>query len=96
LYSHSTVDAACSTQGPLLLAGHLCDLGRVDGWGRCRLQQHAFNPFPTHLFFKNKFVYGTVASSPRAATDRLLGCVGTVRIDTRIYTSRLLDPHLDA
>ena len=22
------------------------------------------NPFPTHLFFKNKFVYGTVASCP--------------------------------
>ena len=56
------------------------------------------NPFPPPLtlllFSKNKFVYGTVASCPRAVIDRLLGCVGTVRIDTN-YTKRLLDPHLD-
>ena len=43
------------------------------------------NAFPTHLTFMDKFFYETVASSPRAVTDRLLGCVGTVRIDTN-YT----------
>ena len=30
-------------------------------------------------------IYGTVASSPRAAADRFRGCLGTVRIDTN-YT----------
>ena len=37
---------------------------------------------------EGKSFFGTVASSPsgaRAVTDRLLGCVGTVRIDTN-YT----------
>ena len=38
------------------------------------------NPFPTHLTSDVKFVYETVASAPRAVTDRLRGCVGTVRI----------------
>ena len=53
---------------------------RYTGWPVLYLQAcpSAFNPLPTHLFFKNKFVYGTLASSPRAVTDRLLGCVGTV------------------
>ena len=43
------------------------------------------NPFPTLIVFNTIRIYGTVASSPRAVTDRLLGCVGTVRIDTN-YT----------
>ena len=43
------------------------------------------NPFPTLIVFNTIRIYGTVASSPRAVTDRLLGCVGTVRMDTN-YT----------
>ena len=37
-------------------------------------------------------IYDPVPSSPKAVTDRLLGCVGTVRIGTN-YS--LLHPHLD-
>ena len=55
------------------------------------------NPFPTLLTSDVNRIFGTVASSPRAVTDRLLGCVGTVRIDTN-YTKPpgALDPHLEA
>ena len=44
-----------------------------------------FNPLPTLMAERHIRIFGTVASSPRAVTDRLLGCVGTVRIDTN-YT----------
>ena len=44
------------------------------GWG--------VNPLPTLVTWHVTRIYETVASSPRAVTDRLLGCVGTVRIDT--------------
>ena len=38
-----------------------------------------FNPLPTlKLNSYSEFrIYGTVASSPTAVTDRFLGCVGT-------------------
>ena len=41
-----------------------------------------FNPLPTLslIILEDDRTYGTVASSPRAVTDRLLGCMGTVRI----------------
>ena len=39
-------------------------------------------PLPYPVCLKQTEIYGTVASSPRAATDRLLGCVGMVRVDT--------------
>ena len=39
------------------------------------------NPLPSLVLSDRTRIYGTVASSPRAVTDRLLGCVGTVRVD---------------
>jgi len=35
-------------------------------------------PYPPYLYPDPDRISGTVASSPRAVTDRLLGCVGTV------------------
>ena len=48
--------------------------------------------YPCLIYFKQIRIYGTVASSPRAVTNRLLGCVGTVRIGTN-YTKPPGDPH---
>ena len=37
-------------------------------------------PLPTLNSYSEFRIYDPVTSSPRAVTDRLLGCVGTVRI----------------
>ena len=48
---------------------------------RCSVVFIFVNPLPTLVLSDRTRIFGTVASSPRAAADRLLGCVGTARID---------------
>ena len=55
------------------------------------------NPLPTLVLSDRTRIYGTVASSPRAVIDRLLGPSLAVwaRYGLILTIPRLLDPHLD-
>ena len=92
------ISCACTTRIWLLFLRYTPKRNALRGFGGDGATDHVpesgtrngFNPLPTLVPSDGTRIYGTVASSPRAVTDRPAPrlCVGTVRIYTN-YTKPL-------